>query len=313
MKIRYVVERYSMPYTSFASIDELQAALAEYAYIADRALTTAIFLALKLNKPLLLEGEAGVGKTEIAKTLARMQGRELIRLQCYEGLDVNTTIYEWNYARQMLQIRLLEAQGAAQNTAAQQSIFGPEFLIKRPLLQAIEARGDQPPILLIDELDRADEEFEAFLLELLSDWQISIPEIGTIRAETPPTVIITSNRTREVHDALKRRCLFYWVDYPTLDKEIQIVKARVPGASERLARQVVLVVQELRRMDLYKLPGVAETLDWVTALVALDQTELTPQAVEDTLGAILKYQDDIAQVRGQRLNELLKRASVGVS
>ncbi|WP_322820332.1 MoxR family ATPase [Chloroflexus sp.] len=302
-----------MTYTSFATIDELQAALAAHAYIADRALTTAIFLSLKLNKPLLLEGEAGVGKTEIAKTLARMQGRELIRLQCYEGLDVNTTIYEWNYARQMLQIRLLEAQGAAQNTAAQQSIFGPEFLIKRPLLQAIEARGDQPPILLIDELDRADEEFEAFLLELLSDWQISIPEIGTIRAEVPPTVIITSNRTREVHDALKRRCLFYWVDYPTLDKEIQIVKARVPGASERLARQVVLVVQELRRMDLYKLPGVAETLDWVTALVALDQTELTPQAVEDTLGAILKYQDDIAQVRGQRLNELLKRASVGVA
>ncbi|MGQ9479802.1 AAA family ATPase [Chloroflexus sp.] len=302
-----------MTYTSFATIDELQAALAAHAYIADRALTTAIFLALKLNKPLLLEGEAGVGKTEIAKTLARMQGRELIRLQCYEGLDVNTTIYEWNYARQMLQIRLLEAQGAAQNAAAQQSIFGPEFLIKRPLLQAIEARGDQPPILLIDELDRADEEFEAFLLELLSDWQISIPEIGTIRAEVPPTVIITSNRTREVHDALKRRCLFYWVDYPPLDKEIQIVKARVPGASERLARQVVLVVQELRRMDLYKLPGVAETLDWVTALVALDQTELTPQAVEDTLGAILKYQDDIAQVRGQRLNELLKRASVGVA
>lgn len=302
-----------MTYTSFATIDELQAALAAHAYIADRALTTAIFLALKLNKPLLLEGEAGVGKTEIAKTLARMQGRELIRLQCYEGLDVNTTIYEWNYARQMLQIRLLEAQEAAQNTAAQQSIFGPEFLIKRPLLQAIEARGDRPPILLIDELDRADEEFEAFLLELLSDWQISIPEIGTIRAEVPPTVIITSNRTREVHDALKRRCLFYWVDYPTLDKEIQIVKARVPGASERLARQVVLVVQELRRMDLYKLPGVAETLDWVTALVALDQTELTPQAVEDTLGAILKYQDDIAQVRGQRLNELLKRASVGVA
>lgn len=302
-----------MTYTSFATINELQAALAAHAYIADRALTTAIFLALKLNKPLLLEGEAGVGKTEIAKTLARVQGRELIRLQCYEGLDVNTTIYEWNYARQMLQIRLLEAQGAAQNAAAQQSIFGPEFLIKRPLLQAIEARGDQPSILLIDELDRADEEFEAFLLELLSDWQISIPEIGTIRAEVPPTVIITSNRTREVHDALKRRCLFYWVDYPTLDKEIQIVKARVPGASERLARQVVLVVQELRRMDLYKLPGVAETLDWVTALVALDQTELTPQAVEDTLGAILKYQDDIAQVRGQRLNELLKRASVGVA
>jgi MoxR-like ATPase len=294
---------------TFASIDDLQTALASHNYIADRSLTTAIYLALKLNKPLLLEGEAGVGKTEIAKTLARMQDRHLIRLQCYEGLDVNTTIYEWNYARQMLAIRLLEAQGGEADTAIK-NIFGPEFLIKRPLLQAIEESAVRPPILLIDELDRADEEFEAFLLELLSDWQISIPEIGTVRAVEPPTVIITSNRTREVHDALKRRCLFYWVDYPTLDKELQIVRARVPQATERLSRQVVQVVQELRRMELYKVPGVAETLDWVTALVALDQTELAPLVVEDTLGAILKYQDDIAQVRGKAMDELLKRAAV---
>jgi MoxR-like ATPase len=294
---------------TLASIDALQAALASHNYIADRSLTTAIYLALKLNKPLLLEGEAGVGKTEIAKTLARMQDRHLIRLQCYEGLDVNTTIYEWNYARQMLAIRLLEAQGGEADTAIK-NIFGPEFLIKRPLLQAIEESTVRPPILLIDELDRADEEFEAFLLELLSDWQISIPEIGTVRAVEPPTVIITSNRTREVHDALKRRCLFYWVDYPTLDKELQIVRARVPAATERLSRQVVQVVQELRRMELYKVPGVAETLDWVTALVALDQTELAPLVVEDTLGAILKYQDDIAQVRGKAMGELLKKAAV---
>ncbi len=295
---------------TFDSIDALQTALAQNAYVADRSLTTAIFLALKLNKPLLLEGEAGVGKTEIAKTLSRMLGRPLIRLQCYEGLDVNNTIYEWNYARQMLQIRLLEAQGTAQDDGAVKEIFGPEFLIKRPLLQAIEAGPDGPPILLIDEIDRADEEFEAFLLELLSDWQISIPEIGTLRAEVPPTVIITSNRTREVHDALKRRCLFHWVDYPSLEKELQIVRARVPQAAEILSRQVVQVVQDLRRMDLYKLPGVAETLDWVTALVALDQTALSPLMVEDTLGAILKYQDDIAQVRGKGVSELLKKVGV---
>jgi MoxR-like ATPase len=295
---------------TFDSIDALQAALAEHAYVADRSLTTAIFLALKLNKPLLLEGEAGVGKTEIAKTLSRMLDRPLIRLQCYEGLDVNNTIYEWNYARQMLQIRLLEAQGTAQDENAVKEIFGPEFLVKRPLLQAIEPSPAGAPILLIDEIDRADEEFEAFLLELLSDWQISIPEIGTLRAEVPPTVIITSNRTREVHDALKRRCLFYWVDYPSLEKELQIVRARVPQAAEILSRQVVQVVQDLRRMDLYKLPGVAETLDWVTALVALDQTALSPLVVEDTLGAILKYQDDIAQVRGKGVGELLKKVGV---
>ncbi|GAB4441228.1 MAG: MoxR family ATPase [Chloroflexi bacterium OHK40] len=293
---------------TFDSIDALQTALAQHAYIADRSLTTAIYLALKLNKPLLLEGEAGVGKTEIAKTLARMLDRHLIRLQCYEGLDVNTTIYEWNYARQMLAIRMLEVTGG-KSEAAISNIFGPEFLIKRPLFQAIEESTVAPPVLLIDELDRADEEFEAFLLELLSDWQISIPEIGTVRAATPPTVIITSNRTREVHDALKRRCLFYWVDYPTLEKELEIVRARVPGAGERLSRQVVTFVQELRRMDLYKLPGVAETLDWVTALVALDAAELSQGVVEDTLGAILKFQDDIAQVRGKQVTELLKKAA----
>lgn len=292
--------------TTFASIDELQRALATHDYVADRSLTTAIFLALKLHKPLLLEGEAGVGKTEIAKTLAQLLDRRLIRLQCYEGLDVSTTIYEWNYTRQLMQIRMLEAGGGGAHSLNE--IFSPEFLIKRPLLQAIEESHMQPPILLIDEIDRADEEFEAFLLELLSDWQISIPEIGTIRAAQPPTVIITSNRTREVHDALKRRCLFYWIDYPVLEKELAIVRARVPQADEKLSQQVVQVVQELRRMDLYKLPGVAETLDWATALAALDQTALSATAVEDTLGAILKYQDDIAQVRGKGVQDLLKKA-----
>ena len=293
---------------SFATIDDLQRALATHDYVADRPLATAIFLALKLQKPLLLEGEAGVGKTEVAKTLARMLDRRLIRLQCYEGLDVNTTIYEWNYTRQMLQIRLLESKGASASTSLNE-IFGPEFLIKRPLLQAIEDSADGPPILLIDEIDRADEEFEAFLLELLSDWQISIPEIGTIRAEQPPIVIITSNRTREVHDALKRRCLFYWIDYPGLEKEQRIVAARVPGASEQLSRQVVAFVQELRKMDLYKLPGVAETLDWASALVALDTHALSADAVEDTLGAILKYQDDINQVRGGGVKTLLDKVT----
>jgi MoxR-like ATPase len=236
-----------------------------------------------------------------------MTGRHLIRLQCYEGLDVNTTIYEWNYTRQMLQIRLLEALGATESHATMKEIFGPEFLIKRPLLQAIEESWDQPPILLIDEIDRADEEFEAFLLELLSDWQISIPEIGTIRAVRPPTVIITSNRTREVHDALKRRCLFYWIDYPSLAKEQQIVAARIPGIGEKLAEQLVAFVQELRKMDLYKLPGVAETLDWATALVALDAQDLNPGVVDDTLGAILKYQDDVTQVRDAGVKTLLAK------
>jgi MoxR-like ATPase len=294
---------------TFATIDDLQQALASHNYVADRPLATSIFLALKLQKPLLLEGEAGVGKTEIAKTLAQMLDRHLIRLQCYEGLDVNTTIYEWNYTRQMLQIRLLEASGGASTESTMHEIFGPEFLIKRPLLQAIEESWDKPPILLIDELDRADEEFEAFLLELLSDWQISIPEIGTIRANEPPIVIITSNRTREVHDALKRRCLFHWVDYPSLEKEQQIVAARLPNISDDLANQLVGFVQELRKLDLYKLPGVAETIDWATALMALNAEELTPDIINDTLGAILKYQDDVSQVRGNGVQSLLKKVN----
>jgi MoxR-like ATPase len=293
------------------SIDELQHALVSQHYIAERPLATAIFLALKLQKPLLLEGEAGVGKTEIAKTLATMLDRHLIRLQCYEGLDVNTTIYEWNYTRQMLQIRMIEAQGNTDSQHTLKEIFGPEFLIKRPLLQAIEESWDNPPVLLIDEIDRADEEFEAFLLELLSDWQISIPEIGTIRAIHPPTVIITSNRTREIHDALKRRCLFHWVDYPSLEKERAIVQTKVPDASEMLSRQVVTFVQELRKLDLFKQPGVAETLDWTQALVALDARELSAATVEDTLGAILKYQDDINQVvKGGALKSLLDKVKV---
>ncbi|HEU5015255.1 MAG TPA: MoxR family ATPase [Roseiflexaceae bacterium] len=293
---------------NFATIDDLQQALAAENYVADRPLTTAIFLALKLQKPLLLEGEAGVGKTEIAKTLAHMLGRRLIRLQCYEGLDVNTTIYEWNYTRQMLQIRMAEAAGSNNGEQIVADIFSPEFLIKRPLLQAIEASQEEAPVLLIDEIDRADEEFEAFLLELLSDWQISIPEIGTMRAAHPPIVIITSNRTREVHDALKRRCLFYWIDYPSLDKELRIVETKVPEASKQLSRQVVSFVQELRKIDLYKLPGVAETLDWAEALVALDTQMLTIDTVDDTLGAILKYQDDVNQVRGNVTRQLLDKA-----
>lgn len=290
---------------AFAGIDELQGALAMRNYIADRPLATALFLALKLNKPLLLEGEAGVGKTEIAKTLTTILGTQLIRLQCYEGLDASTAIYEWNYPRQLLQIRLAEAQGT--NQAA--NIFTREFLIQRPLLQAIDASHTQAPVLLIDELDRADEEFEAFLLELLSDWQITIPELGTIKATHPPIVIITSNRTREVHDALKRRCLFHWVDYPTLDKELHILAARIPNINATLARQIVVFVQELRRLDLFKIPGVAETIDWANALVALNTTALTLETVDDTLGAILKYQDDLQQVKGEAVKAILARVN----
>lgn len=286
----------------YPSIDALQQALAAHDYVADRQLSTSLFLALKLQKPLLLEGEAGVGKTEIAKTLARMQDRRLIRLQCYEGLDASTTMYEWNYTRQLLHIRALEGGAAG---SALQSIFGPEFLIKRPLLEALESTDARAPILLIDELDRADDEFEAFLLELLSDWQITIPELGTIRAAIPPTVIITSNRTREIHDALKRRCLFQWIEYPSLQKELAIVRTRVPQVSEALGRQVVMFVQELRKIDLYKQPGVAETIDWAAALAALDSHALTIELIDDTLGALLKYQDDIAQVRGDGVRSLL--------
>ncbi|MSP13873.1 MAG: MoxR family ATPase [Chloroflexi bacterium] len=289
------------------SIDQIEQALRERLYVSDRGLSTAIFLALRLGKPLLLEGEAGVGKTEVAKVLAAMLDRPLIRLQCYEGLDVNNTVYEWNYTRQMLQIRLMEATHHVADQNAIASIFNEEFLIKRPLLQAIETSQAGAPVLLIDEIDRADEEFEAFLLELLSDFQITIPELGTIKAEHPPIVIITSNRTREIHDALKRRCLYYWIDYPTLEKEFEIVSMKVPEAPERMTRQLVAFVQDLRDKDLYKVPGVAETLDWASALVALDQTDLAPEVVDNTLGTILKYQDDIEKIKGREVEMMMSR------
>ncbi len=289
------------------SIDDLQMALREQLYIADRGLATSIFLALKLGRPLFLEGEAGVGKTEVAKVAAQLLDTDLIRLQCYEGLDVNHAVYEWNYTRQMLHIRMMEARGERADEA---ELFGPEFLLRRPLLQAIENSREKPPVLLVDELDRSDEEFEAFLLEVLSDFQITIPEIGTIKAERPPVVIITSNRTREIHDALKRRCLYYWIDYPSFEKEFDIVRAKVPQASSQLARQVTGFVQELRRIDLYKIPGVAETLDWTAALVALDQQALEPGIVEDTLGVILKYQDDVEKIKGENAQAILDRVRV---
>jgi MoxR-like ATPase len=289
------------------SIDQLQAALRDRLYIADRGLATSIFLALKLGRPLFLEGEAGVGKTEVAKVVAQLLDTDLIRLQCYEGLDVNHAVYEWNYTRQMLHIRMLEARS---ERADETELFGPEFLLRRPLLQAIENSRAKPPVLLVDEIDRSDEEFEAFLLEVLSDFQITIPEIGTIKAQQPPSVIITSNRTREVHDALKRRCLYYWIDYPTFEKEFDIVQAKVPQAPQQLARQVTGFVQELRRVDLYKVPGVAETLDWTTALVSLDRKALDPEIVEETLGVILKYQDDVEKVKGENARAILERVRV---
>ena len=289
------------------SIDQLQAVLRGHAYIADRGLATAVFLALKLQRPLFLEGEPGVGKTEIAKVVAGLLDTELIRLQCYEGLDVNQAVYEWNYTRQMLHIRLLEARGEKADEA---ELFGEEFLLQRPLLQAIEVSRDQAPVLLIDEVDRSDEEFEAFLLEILSDFQITVPEIGTIKAAKPPVVVLTSNRTREVHDALKRRCIYYWIDYPNFEKELDIVQAKVPDAPEQLARQVTRYIQELREADLYKLPGVAETLDWTSALVALDQQALTLDVVHDTLGVILKYQDDIGRINGETAKQILDRVKV---
>uniref|UniRef100_A0A831TEN3 MoxR family ATPase n=2 Tax=Thermorudis TaxID=1649508 RepID=A0A831TEN3_9BACT len=280
--------------------------MAQHRYVCEKSLATAIYLGLKLPKPLLLEGEAGVGKTEVAKVLAAMLDTDLIRLQCYEGLDVSHAVYEWNYPRQMLAIRLLEDQQVGWDVAMQE-IFSEEFLIERPLLQAIRHRG-KPPVLLIDEIDRADEEFEAFLLELLSDFQITIPEIGTIRAEHPPYVIITSNRTRELHDALKRRCLYHWIDYPSLEKEFQILTVKLPGISERLALQVARFIQALRQEDLYKLPGVAETLDWAAALLALNQQELSLEIASATLGAILKHQEDLQFVRKRKLEDLVSTA-----
>ena len=290
------------------TIEEVQALLRQQQYIADRGLAVAIFLALKLQRPLFVEGEAGVGKTEIARALASGLDTELIRLQCYEGLDINHSIYEWNHARQMLEIRLMEAGGAFDRQAVTADLFSERFLIKRPLLQAIDESRTQSPVLLIDELDRADEEFEGFLLELLADFQITIPELGTYRATHPPIVIITSNRTREIHDALKRRCLYYWVDYPDYQKELQIVSTKLPDAPRQLAQQVTGFIQELRETELYKIPGVSETIDWTSALLALNQTELDPEVIDDTLGIMLKYQDDIEMVRGEPVKALLERS-----
>jgi MoxR-like ATPase len=286
------------------SIDELQNALREQLYIADRGLATAVYLALKLGRPLFLEGEAGVGKTEVAKVLTEVLDTELIRLQCYEGLDIYHAVYEWNYTRQMMHIRVADSRG---EKVEEQDLFSEAFLLKRPLLQAIDNSLQKPPVLLVDEIDRSDEEFEAFLLEILSDFQITIPEIGTVKAERPPVVVITSNRTREVHDALKRRCLYYWIDYPTFEKELQIVTAKVPEAPAELSHQVTAFIQDLRQGDLYKVPGVAETLDWTAALVALDQKELDPSIVEETLGVILKYQDDVEKVLKQDVAATLAR------
>ncbi len=291
-----------------SSIEEVQQLLRQQLYIADRGLAVAIFLALKLQRPLFLEGEAGVGKTEIARALSQGLNTELIRLQCYEGLDIGHAVYEWNHTRQLLEIRLMEAGGEVDRQTAAKDLFDERFLIKRPLLQAIDESRQGPPVLLIDELDRADEEFEGFLLELLGDFQITIPEIGTYRAVHPPIVVITSNRTREIHDALKRRCLYYWVDYPDYQKELQIVTSRLPDAPRRLAEQVTGFIQELRETELFKIPGVSETLDWTAALLALNQTTLDPQVIEDTLGIMLKYQDDIEQVRGEPVQALLERS-----
>jgi MoxR-like ATPase len=298
------------PASAPSTIDDLQALLQKQLYIADRGLATSVYLALTLKRPLLLEGEAGVGKTEVAKVLAEGLGAELIRLQCYEGLDISHAVYEWNYSRQLLEIRLMEAGGTldGDRAAAARELFSDAFLVKRPLLKALLSEADQPPVLLIDELDRADEEFEGFLLELLSDFQVTIPELGTIKATQPPIVVVTSNRTRELHDALKRRCLYHWIDYPDFDKELSIITTKVPTASARLAAQVTGFVQELRQAELYKAAGVSETLDWVTALVALDRQELDAETIDQTLGIVLKTQEDIETIRGKRVQEMLNRA-----
>ena len=290
-----------------SSVDALQEALAGENYIAERGLAVPIYLALRLRRPLFLEGEAGVGKTEVAKVLASALKTTLIRLQCYEGLDVSQAVYEWNYPRQLLEIRMIETAGELDRAAATHELFTETFLIKRPLLRAIEETRDRAPVLLIDELDRADEEFEGYLLEFLSDFQVTIPELGTIRAHEPPIVIITSNRTREVHDALKRRCVYSWIPYPDFDKELRIVRSKVPGASVRLARQVTAFVQELRTADLYKAAGISETPDWATALVALDRDVLDADVIDETLGILLKNQEDIDSVRGDRVSTILAR------
>jgi MoxR-like ATPase len=303
------------PHAPPASIDDTLALLRAGDYVAERSLATAVFLALRMRRPLFLEGEAGVGKTEIAKVLAATLRRSLIRLQCYEGLDIASAVYEWNYPRQMVEIRLAEAAGGASREALAQDLFSERFLIRRPLLQALSGPIGAPPVLLIDELDRTDEPFEAYLLEVLSDFQVTIPEIGTIKAVEPPIVVMTSNRTREIHDAVKRRCLYHWVDYPSAERELEILARKVPDAPQRLSREVVAFVQRLRGMDLFKAPGVAETIDWSRALVELDQMALDADVVDNTLGALLKYQDDIARVRGSEAARILEdlRTKLGIA
>ncbi|HWD22752.1 MAG TPA: MoxR family ATPase [Burkholderiales bacterium] len=296
-----------MPQTLPKSIDETQQLLASGDYVAERSLATSLFLSLAMQRPLFLEGEAGVGKTEIAKVLAQALGRELIRLQCYEGLDIAQAAYEWNYPRQMIEIRMAEAEGVKSREGLEQDIFSERFLIRRPLLRALEPLG-AVPVLLIDELDRTDEPFEAYLLEVLSDWQITIPEIGTIRAQEPPIVVITSNRTREIHDAVKRRCFYHWVDFPDARRELEILHRKAPGAQEALSREVVAFVQRLRKTDLFKQPGVAETIDWANCLVALDRIALDPETVNNTLGVLLKYRDDLERVAGDEAARMLAEA-----
>jgi len=294
------------------SIDETLQLLARADYVAERSLATTVFLALKMNRPLFLEGEAGVGKTEIAKVLAGGLGRPLVRLQCYEGLDIASAVYEWNYSRQMIEIRLAETEGASRDAVAK-DIFSERFLIKRPLMQALEGEKGLAPVLLIDELDRTDEPFEAYLLEVLSDWQITIPEIGTIRAEEPPIVVITSNRTREIHDAVKRRCFYHWVDYPDAKRELEILRRKAPKAAAALSREVVAFVQQLRKVDLFKLPGVAETIDWANCLAALDRVVLDPETVNNTLGVLLKYRDDLERVTGEEAERLVAEAKTAAA
>ena len=295
------------------SIDATQELLRKTGYVCGRSLATVCFLSLKLGRPLFLEGEAGVGKTEIAKAIATALGRRLIRLQCYEGLDAASAVYEWNYPAQMIEIRLAEASGTANHDSLSSELFSERFLTRRPLLEAMEPQEGGPPVLLIDELDRTDEPFEAFLLEALSDFQVTIPELGTVKAAHPPIVILTSNRTREVHDALKRRCLYHWVDYPDAERELEILKSRAPEVTEKLSREVVAFVQRLRKEDLFKTPGVAETLDWAKCLVSLDALELSPQVITDTLGALLKYQDDIARFQGSDAKALLDEVRIAMA
>lgn len=297
----------------FTSIDDVQNKLSEQGYVCARALATVVFLSLKLGRPLFLEGEAGVGKTEIAKAMAAVLGRKLIRLQCYEGLDASSAVYEWNFPAQMVAIRTAEAAGGSNKDALQTELFSDQYLIKRPLLEAMQPDENGAPILLIDELDRTDEPFEAFLLEALSDFQVTIPELGTIKAPEPPIVILTSNRTREVHDALKRRCLYHWVDYPNFDREVSILNARAPEVSQALSEEVIAFVQALRTEDLFKKPGVAESIDWAKCLLALDVVSLSPEVISDTLGAVLKYQDDIAKIQGSEAKRILDEAKSGLA